>query len=215
MNIEMKMYKNDGGIKTLFSLAFVTLLIIVFIISIIDGVKHNDVVNIKYYIIVLVPLIYVMIYIFINYYGKIYLSEKNIYLEKIIFKRKIWYYEILEINEPNIITLKSIITLYPKDEYFWKEFNEYYLNYYSKNKEYFNETKELYTNLLEIKYELNEEIKQNTKIAPRRSLLAPLFIWLFFLNHYFKEREIYNEYSETKNMVNEHIKKYKNKPNFV
>jgi hypothetical protein len=214
MNIEMKMYKNGGKIKMALSLAFVIFMIIVIIINIIDEVKYKYFVNIKYYIIVLIPLIYVMIYLSINYCGKIYFDEKHIYLEKILFKKKIGYFEILEINKPNIITLEGIVELYPTNEYFWEELNKYYLNYYNSNIEYFNETKELYINLLEIKYELNEKTR-NTKIAPRWSLLVPLFIWILFLNNYFTKKELYEEYTETKNILSEYIEKNGSKPNFA
>jgi hypothetical protein len=211
----MKIYKNTNNIGMFFSLIFVIFIIIVLIINVVDEIKYKDFVNIKYYIIILIILIYAMICLFTNYYGKIYITEKNFYLKGIIFKKKICYYEILEINKPNIITLNKIIILYPRDEHFFYELNKNYLNYYYNNIEYFNEVKELYANLLKIKHELNEKIKQNTKIRPRLSLLVPLYIWIFFLIFYFAEKKLYTKYSETKKILKKHIEKYKSKPNFA
>ena len=211
----MKIYKNNTGIK-IFSQVFIILFIIILIISIINAVRYNDFKNIKYYIIMLIPFICIMMFFSINYYRKIYFNEKYIYLKKIIFRKKICYYEILEIEEPNIITLKNIIKISPEDEYFWEEIKETYLKYYDHNIKYFNETKEIYENLVEIKYELNnEKILRNMKIRIRQSIFVVLFIWLIYLKKYLVERELYKEYSETKKTLEKYIEKYKSKPNFA
>jgi hypothetical protein len=206
----MKVYKNNAGIKLLFSQIFVTIFVTLLMLNIINAIKIKDFSNIKYYVMMLVPFIYVLIILFVSYYGRIYLDEKNIYLRKIFFRNKIPYYEILEIQKPNIITIKNIIMLSPKDEHFWGEINTNYLKYYNNNKEYFEETKEIYMNLLEIKYEINR-IDKNAKTRPRWSILVIIFIWLI----YFTERELWKENIETKKILNEYINKNKNKPNFA
>jgi hypothetical protein len=105
----MKVYKNNAGIKLLFSQIFATGFVVLLILNIINAVKFKDFSNIKYYVMILVPFIYVVIILIVNYYGKIYLDDKDIYLERILFRNKIPYYEILEIQKPNIITIKNII----------------------------------------------------------------------------------------------------------
>jgi hypothetical protein len=210
----MKIYKNNTGIKSLFLQIFAIGFVVVLILNIINAVKFKDFSNIKYYVIILVPFIYVVIILIANYYRKIYLDEKNIYLEKILFRNKIPYYEILEIQKPNIITIKKIITLTPKDECFWEEINTNYLRYYNTNKEYFKDTKEIYMNLLEIKYELNR-IENNAKIRPRQSLLVIIFIWLIYLRKHFVEKKLWKEYIETKKILNGYINENKSKPKFA
>jgi hypothetical protein len=204
----MKVYKNNAGINLLFSQISVIIFMVLLILNIINAVKVKDFSNIKYYVMILVPFIYVVIILFVNYYGKIYLDEKNIYLGKILFRTKIPYYEILEIQRPNIITIKNIIMLSPTDEHFWEEINANYLKYYNSNKEYFEETKEIYVNLLEIKYEINR-IEKNAKIRPRWSILVIIFIWLI----YFTEKELWKENIEPRKILNEYINK--NKPTFA
>jgi hypothetical protein len=206
----MKVYKNNAGIKIIFSQIIVTIFVILLILNIINDVKVKDYSNIKYYVMILVAFIYVLIVLFVNYHGKIYLDEKNIYLGKILFRNKIPYYEILEIEKPNIITIKNFIMLSPNDEYFWEEINANYLKYYNSNKEYFEDTKEIYINLLEIKYEINR-IEKGSKIRPRWSILVIIFIWLI----YFREKELWKEYIETKKILNEYINENKSKPNFA
>jgi hypothetical protein len=211
----MKVYKNNVGIK-IFSHIFVIIFIILLIINIIDAVKYSDFKNIKYYILMLIPFIYIIIFFSINYYRKIYITEKSIYLKKIIFKKEICYHEILEIKKPNIITLKKIIKIDIEDEYFWKEIKENYLKYCTHNMEYFNETKEIYENLLEIKHELNkEEIQRDMKIRVRWSIFVVVFIWLMHLKNYIAEKELYKEYTETEKLLRKYIEKYKSKPNFA
>jgi hypothetical protein len=210
----MKVYKNNAGIKLLFSQMFATTFVTLLILNIINAVKFKDFVNIKYYVIILVPFIYVVIILFVNYHGKIYLDEKCIYFGRILFRNKIPCYEIIEIQNPNIITIKNIIILTPNDEQFWEEININYLRYYNNNKEYFEDTKEIYMNLLEIKYELNG-IENNAKIRPRQSMLVIIFIWLIYLKRYFTEKELWKEYIETKKILNEYINENKSKPNFA
>jgi hypothetical protein len=206
----MKVYKNNAGIKLLFSKIFVTIFIVLLILNIINDVKAKEFSNIKYYVIILVPFIYVLIILFVNYYGKIYLDEKNIYLGKVLFRNKIPYYEILEIQEPNIITIKNIIMLNPDDEHFWEEINTNYLKYYNNNREYFEDTKEIYMNLLEIKYEINR-FEKNSKIRPRWSISVIIFIWLI----YFMEKELWKKCIKTRKILNGYINENKNKPSFA
>jgi hypothetical protein len=207
---QMKVYKNNVGIKLLFSQIFVTTFVALLILNIMNSIKFKDPSNIKYYVMILVPSIYVLIILFLNYYGKIHLDEKNIHLGKILFMKKIPYYEILEIQKPNIITIKNIIVLNPKVEHFWEEINENYTRYYNSNKKYFEETKEIYINLLEIKYEINR-IEKNSKIRPRWSLLVIIFIWII----YFTEKELWKEYIETRKILDKYIDENKSKPNFA
>jgi hypothetical protein len=210
----MKVYKNSTGIKSLFPQILATGFVVLLIINIINAVKFKDFTNIKYYVMILILFIYVKIILIVNYYRKIYLDEKNIYLERILFRNKIPYYEILEIQKPNIITLKNIITLTPKGENFWEEIDANYLRYYNNNKEYFEDTKEIYVNLLEIKYELNG-IENNEKIRPQQSMLVIIFIWLIYLRKYFMEKKLWKEYIETKKILNRYINENKSKPNFA
>jgi hypothetical protein len=213
MNDEMKTYKNRDGIKILFPQAFVMLFLAILIINIIDELKYKEFGNIKYYLMMLIPFAYVMIYFFMNYYGKIYLAEKNIYIGKLLYKKKIRYCEILEINRPNIITLKNIIKLYPDDECFWEELNKNYVNYCNSNIEYFSETKELYANLLEMQYGLRGyEINRGMKRGPGGiTILNVLFIWIFFLYRYLAKRKLHFEYSKAKYELKGCIKKYEGK----
>lgn len=212
----MKRYKNDAEIKIVFSQIFVALFAILLIINIANEIRHNDFKNIKYYIMILVPCVYVIIFLSMNYYRKIFFNEKSIFLKKIISKKKINYYEILEINKPNIVTVNRIIKLYPYDEYFWEEIKEKYLQYYENNIEYFNETKDIYAELLEIKYEINnEEMLRNMKIRVRQSIFVAVFIWIIYLGNYLSKKELYKEYAKIKSKLKKYIDRNRKKPGFA
>jgi hypothetical protein len=51
--------------------------VVLLILNIINDVKAKDFSNIKYYAMILIPFIYVLIILFVNYHGRIYFDEKK------------------------------------------------------------------------------------------------------------------------------------------
>jgi hypothetical protein len=57
----MKVYKNNAGIKPLFHQAFVAIFAALLMLNIINAVKVKDFSNIKYYVMILIPLYFHLI----------------------------------------------------------------------------------------------------------------------------------------------------------
>lgn len=211
-----RVYKNTVEIKSIVLFLFSLFAVIILLMNIVDGIKSNNFVNIRYYTIVLIPLIYVTVFLSINHVYCVVLYENRISIKKLM-PRKIYFYEILEINEPNVISLEYNVKLFPeKDSIFWNELNIAYSEYKERNIEYFDKTIDDYKTLLEISEELNiEKDARNVRIHPHWSLLAVFFIWFFYLSNYLQKRETYKEYNEYRDKLKEIIGEYKSRPGFA
>jgi hypothetical protein len=171
----MKTYKNyTSGTGSIFSLLFSILITAVLLLCIIDGVKTNEYKWIKYYLITIVPMIFLIISFFKKFYGGIILNKDRLYINKIFYNQYIPFYNIVKIEEPYIMTINEIIFLFPENKEFWIELNRLYMGYCKINVGYFCKTDNVYGNLFSIMLELNEkDIKGNKNHIIKR---LPIYI---------------------------------------
>jgi hypothetical protein len=153
----MKKYRNYTlGMGSIFSIFFSIFIAAVLLLSIIDEVKLNEYRFTKYYLITIVPIIFLIISLFNKFYGKIFLNKNKLYINKIFYNQHISFYNIIEIEEPYIMTIDKIIFLFPDDKNFWIELNRLYIVYCKINEDYYCKTDDLYEKLFAIMLELNE-----------------------------------------------------------
>ncbi|GHT98839.1 hypothetical protein FACS1894142_5700 [Spirochaetia bacterium] len=145
------------------------------------------------------------------------MDKNKIHINKIFYKLCIPYYNIIEIEEPYIMTMSKVIFLYPEDKIFWIELKNLYGEYYNINEDYFCKTDNLYEKLFAIKLELNEEMfeEHDGHIIKRVPIYIAYFIMLKNLLNFCKNYSLYDDYSKIKDEINKCIKEYKGKPNFA
>jgi hypothetical protein len=177
----MKTYKNyTSGIGNIFSILFSVFVAVVLLLGIIDEIKLNEYKFMKYYIITIIPIIFIIISLYNKFHGKITLDKNKLYIDKILYKQCIPFYNIIKIEEPYIMTIDKIIFLFPDDKEFWIELNKLYIEYCKINENYFSKTDGFYENLFTIMLELNEEELERNKnhIIKRMPIYIVYFIFL-------------------------------------
>jgi hypothetical protein len=214
----MKIYKNyTSGIGSIFSILFSIFVAAVLLLCIIDGVRSNEYRWIKYYLITIVPIIFLIVSFFRKYYGKIILDKNKLYINKIFYNQCIPFYNIVEIEEPYIMTINKVLFLFPADKIFWIELKELYEKYCKINKDYFYKTDDLYEKLFAIMLKLNEEEFGGNKnhIIQRLPVYIVYFIFLKRIINFSKNHSLYNDYVRNKREIKKYIREYKDKPNFA
>jgi len=199
----MKIYKNRNF--NIFSIIFAVFIFFVLLINIVNDIKYLEFENIKYYLLIIVPLLIFSFIWYKNIYMKIIIDKSIIYLNKLFYRKKIPLYDILKIDEPYIMTTDEIIFLHPKDINFWKELKECHCNYYKLNLQYFNETIDIYNNLISIMLELNKDkliyIKKNRRTGNGFGAVV-YFVCVLLKNMY----NYITKYSLRENINNEKLR---------
>jgi hypothetical protein len=213
----MRIYKNyASSIGNIFMLLFLIFIAVILLLNIIDEIKINEYKSIKWYLITIVPVIFLAGGLFNKYYGKIILDKHKLYVNKILYKVCIPFYKILTIDEPYIMTINKVIYLLPEDKSFWIELNRIYIEYCNNNDDYFRETYDIYEELYEIMLELNEEeFRENENHEIRRlPVYAAYFVMVKDIINIIK-KYLFHDYYKNRKKLKGYIKTYKGKPNFV
>jgi hypothetical protein len=214
----MKKYRNyTSGIGSIFSILFSFFMVIALLAAMIDEVKSNEYKFIKYYLITIIPIIFLLISFLNKYYGKIILDKNKLYINRIFYKQSIPFYNIVEIEEPYIMTIDKIIFLFPEYKEFWIELKILYFEYCKINESYFYKTDDMYEKLFAIMLELNEEELEGNEehIIRRLPIYIVYFILLKKLINFSNEHSLYYDYYKYRSEIKKCIKEYKNKPNFA
>ncbi|MDR0387750.1 MAG: hypothetical protein LBH57_06900 [Treponema sp.] len=213
----MKTYKNYTlGIGSIFLQLFLIFIAVTLLLNIIDGIKIHEYKLIKWYLITIIPVIFLIGSYFDRYYGKIILDKNKLYINKIFYNLHIPFYDVLVIQEPYIMTINKVIYLFPEDKKFWTELNELYLEYCSINDEYFGKTDDIYEKLFVIMLELNEEkfVENTGRVIRRLPIYAVYFIFLKGLINFIKKYVFYNDYFKIMKDLKGYIKEYKSNSGF-
>jgi hypothetical protein len=181
------------------------------------NIKTNEYKLIKWYLITIVPIIFLIGSCFNKYYGKIILDKNKLSIKKIFYNLHIPFYNILVIEEPYVMTINKVIYLFPEDKNFWIELNRVYLEYCNINEEYFDKTDDIYEKLFAIMFELNEEEfkENNNHVIKRLPIYAVYFIFVKGLINFIRKSIFYNDYFKNRKELKGYIKEYKDKPNFA
>jgi hypothetical protein len=213
----MKIYKNyTSGTGSIFSILFSFFIAVVILLCIIDEVRLNEYRWITYYLITIIPIVFLIVSIFRNFYGKIILNQNRLYINKIFYNEYIPFYNIVEIEKPYIMTINKIIFLFPEDNEFWIELNRVYIEHCKINENYYCKTDDLYEKLFAIMLELNEEEfgKNKNHIIQRLPIYIIYFIFFKKMINFSKKYSLYSDYFNNKRELKKYIREYKNKPNF-
>jgi hypothetical protein len=213
----MKIYKNyTSGIGNVFMLLFLIFIAVILLLNIIDEIKINEYKSIKWYLITIVPIIFLVGGLFDKYYGKIILDKHKLYVNKIFCKVCIPFYNILTIEEPYIMTINKVIYLLPEEKSFWTEINRIYIEYCNINDDYFRKTDDIYEELYAIMFELNEEEFRGNEnhVIQRLPVYVAYFVLLKNLINIIK-KYLFSDYFKNRKELKKYIEKYKGKPNFV
>jgi quinol-cytochrome oxidoreductase complex cytochrome b subunit len=211
----MKIYRNNSvKIGNIISSAIFSLfIVIIFILNASNEIKENNFENIKYYLLIIIPVLYITIYLCINYIGYISIYENKMCIKKLFKKQIIPFYSILKINAPYIVTMNKIMYFSPDEKSFWNDFNKKYYEYYNRNIIYFNSIKEISERIISIITEINESYYFERPIRP--SIFIVFFLWFNKIIKFIGKYSLYKNHYKYIIKLNREITKNKNKPNFV
>jgi len=208
----MKIYKNCNF--KFFPIFFALFLFFILSISIVKGIRDSEYENIKYYILVIFPIIFFIILFYKKFYREIIIDESKLYLSKFLLRKKIPLYNILKIEEPYIMTINELLFLYPDDINFWNELKEIHNRYQNKNEHYYKETKEIYNNLISIMNELHKEEIRNKKRGGGGGGAFAIIVYYILLKNLFKYFHKHTLFSNASNLRIE-LRKNINMSNFA